>query len=183
VSEHGAELTLSLAGYDTTVFRGLLTLRSDNASARLSVDDFHLKLSSVTPPVEPPVTPPNQQDPNANAFQIIQYVYNSTTPNLATKQGCGLFVEDCCDELHAKMNLGWGHIRKDPAQNQFNGHAVDAIMLLVPSGATSAGVYDIIQNSEAPNAQPAFNLVGPSDPTKWYYPAAPLNQMLRLVPE
>jgi hypothetical protein len=164
VSEHGATVTTEAAGFFPQRLRGFLILRTDG-QARLQVDDW--ELTAVPVPVEPPPT-----DPNMNPLQVINYVYESTKPDLKTKEGCGQFTEDCCKELHDKMHNGWGHIRKEPAQNQWNGHAVDAIMLLVQSGGTAPGIYDIIYSTESPEAKPVFNLAGPSEPEKWYYPAA-----------
>jgi hypothetical protein len=181
-SGHGAEFTLEANGYETLRVRGFLVIEEN--VARLQVDDYTLTLTPVvvTPP---PTTPPPSSgpDPNANPLDIINYVFNSTNPNLSTAAGCGLFTEDCCKELHEKMHPAWGHIRKNPGQNQFNGHAVDAIMLMVPSGGTAPGIYDIIQSSAAPDAKPVFNYVEAPVPDLWYYPAAPIQsgQDLRAI--
>jgi hypothetical protein len=169
---HGAEFTLEAAGYETLRVRGFLVIEED--VARLQVDDYRLTPTPVAPPTTPP-TGEDGPDPNANPLDIINYVFNSTHPNLSTPSGCGLFVEDCVKELHDNMHPAWGHIKKNPGQNQFNEHAVDAMMLMVPSGATAPGIYDIIQDSASPNAKPVFNYVEPPVPELWYYPPAPLS--------
>lgn len=171
-SGHGAEFTLEAQGYETLRVRGFLIIESE--LARLEVDDYKLVLLQSTP--IPPTTPPptTGPDPNANPLDIINYVFNSTNPNLSTVAGCGLFTEDCGKELHEKMHPAWGHIRKNPGQNQFNEHAVDALMLMIPSGGTAPGIYDIIQSSASPDARPVFNYVEPPNPELWYYPPAPI---------
>ena len=167
-SGHGAELIISKEGYEQLRVRGFFVIE-DNV-ARLQVDDY-----TLTPVSVPPTTPPDSgeesdRDPNANPLEIINHVFNSTNPNLSTNAGCGKFTEDCCKELHDTMHPAWGHIKKNPGQNQFNGHAVDAIMLLVPSGGTAPGIYDIIQSSASSDARPVFNYVEPPNPELWYYP-------------
>jgi len=167
--ENGAELTVEMAGYVGMNVRGFLILRSDGV-ARLQVDDYNLVPSGAV--VDPP--DPTGPDPYANPLDILNQVFNSGSFNLSTASGCGLFMEAGCEELHKKMHPAWGHIKKNPGQNQFNGHAVDAIMLLVPSGGTAPGIYDCIQDSASPNAKLVFNYAGPVDNALWYYPAAPL---------
>ena len=180
-SGHGAELLLEANGFNTLRVRGFLVI--DGNTARLQVDDYTLT-EVAAPPVEPPPTEPGEEgpDPYANPLDIINYVFNSTNPNLASGAGCGLFIEDACEALHTMMHPAWGHIKKNPGQNQFNGHAVDAIMLVVPSGSTAPGIYDISQDSASPNAKVVFNYVEPPNPDLWYYPALPpvsLNRYLR----
>jgi hypothetical protein len=65
----------------------------------------------------------------------------------------------------------WGHVAKNPGQNQYHQHAVDAVMLLANAGNTGAGIYDIIYSSASPEAKPAFNYAGPPDYNLWLYPA------------
>lgn len=173
-SQHGAELTLTKSGYSDLRVRGFLVI--DGETARLQVDDYRLTEVPTAPPTTPePPTTGGEANPNANPLDIINYVYNSTHPNLSTASGCGMFTEDVCTELHNGMHPAWGHIKKNPGQNQFNGHAVDAVMLLVPSGGTAPGIYDIIQSSAAPDARPVFNYVEPPVNDIWYYPAAPIS--------
>jgi len=166
-NENGAELTVEKEGYVGINVRGFLVLK--DGVARLQVDDYNLVPADNTDP-----TDPGDVNPNANPIDIINHVYNSTNPNLSTASGCGLFTEDVVKELHEKMNPGWGHVKKEPGQNQFNGHAVDAIHLLVPSGGTAPGIYDIIQSSASPEAKPVFNYADPPDNSLWYYPPAPI---------
>jgi hypothetical protein len=87
------------------------------------------------------------------------------------KEGCGAFTEAACAALNEQHSADWGHIKKDPAQNQYNGHAVDAIMLRATAGVTTPGIYDIIMSTESPDALPAWSYKGPPDLALWYYPA------------
>lgn len=167
----GAVLTITKTGFKEWTARGFLRFYPDTFTARLEVDDAHLTVDDSV--VEPP--DPGQADPYANPMDIINYVFESTKPNLSSAAGCGKFTEDCCEELHTKMHPAWGHIKKNPGQNQFNGHAVDAIMLLVYSGNTPPAIYDIIFSSASPEAKPVFNNAGPAEPTLWYYPPAPIS--------
>lgn len=171
---NGARLVISSPGKVTIEQRGILWLRypemegnfpwTPGQNAAFNTDDFYLQDS--VPPVPVPV-PPSNETPK----EIIDRIYNTGNYNLATKDGCGQFTEACCTELHNKHSAEWGHLRKSGAQNQYNGHAVDAIMLLVQVGETEAGVYDIVISSESPGAKPAFNRVGPPNNLLWYYPA------------
>jgi hypothetical protein len=74
--------------------------------------------------------------------------------------------------LHTESSGYWGHIAKQPGQNQYNGHAVDAVMLPLNIPGTAAGIYDIIFSSVSAEAKPVFNMAGPPEYEKWYYPAA-----------
>jgi hypothetical protein len=86
--------------------------------------------------------------------------------DLTTKEGCGRFTEACCAALHA-VNPLWGHIKKSGAQNQFNGHAVDAIQLLAGEGN---GIFDIIFDSESPSAKAQFIRKGDPEPALFLRP-------------
>jgi hypothetical protein len=44
-----------------------------------------------------------------------------------TRTSCGTFTELVADELY-DMDKGWGLLSKQPGQNQYKGHAVDAII-------------------------------------------------------
>jgi len=102
---------------------------------------------------------------------IVNWTYKHGTFNLGTKEGCGKFTEACCTNLHTTHSALWGHIRKSGAQNQYNGHAVDAVQLSSAVGGTNAGIYDLIFSTESPQAKPTFNPVGDPRPDLWYYPA------------
>lgn len=157
----GAELRIEAPDYLALRVRGFLILDKEDRSARLQVDDYTLTADPTPPPPETYGSPE----------EIITQVYESTHPNLATVEGCGKFTEDVCTALHGHHSQAWGHIDKDPGQNQYNGHAVDAVMLLNNTPDTSAGIYDIIFSSASPEAHPAFNFVSPPNPEDWVYPA------------
>jgi len=160
--QQGATLDITADGYEADQFRGFLKLDTPSMSARLQVDDRKLKQSAAAPAPMPPGSAP---------FDIIMHVYNTTHPQLWTVEGCGKFTEDCCTALHEQSSPYWGHVDKDPGQNQWNGHAVDAVMLVVNIAGTAAGIYDIIFSSASSEAKPVFNFAGPPEPDKWVYPA------------
>ena len=163
----GAVIKINKSGFKEWTARGFLRFYPEGV-ARLEVDDAHLTVDDTVVVPPDPTTP----DPYANPLDIINYVFESTKPNLSSAAGCGKFTEDCCKELHDKMHPAWGHIKKNPGQNQFNGHAVDAIMLLVYSGNTAPAIYDIIFSSASPEAKPVFNRADNVNPELWYYPPA-----------
>ena len=150
--------------------RGILLTDGDPAS--FEFDDFG-ELAVATAPPEPGPEPTPTPDPTADPLAIITAVYEQGEFDLSTKEGNGEYTEAACTALHEQHSPHWGHIRKTGAQNQWNGHAVDAIMTLYPIGATVPGGYDIILNSVSPDASPTFHYAGGPDPTLWYYPAAP----------
>ena len=114
---------------------------------------------------EPEVPPPPDPAPpvNKTAEQIINDVFNATHPNLATKDGCGKFTEDSCTALHEQHSQAWGHIHKFEGQNQYNGHAVDALMLLgeLP-GRAGRGLRP--SSSAAPRPRRSPHSIGPGLP-------------------
>jgi hypothetical protein len=148
-----------------TMFEGRGIVECDATDPYFIYDDIHLQ------PLPAPPQPPPGPDPNADPTAIIDAVYALQDHDLSTHDGCGEFTEDCCTSLHEQQSADWGHIKKNPGQNQFNGHAVDALMLRWPAGNTPAGIYDIIHDSVAPGATPSFNWKGDPDPALWYYPA------------
>jgi len=157
----GALLEIHAEGMVPISLRGILTV--EGKTAYLRVDDFHLQ------PAAPPPSPgPSPFPPSNNPQEIIEWVYAQGNHDLSTHEGCGVFTESCCISLHDYNNQMWGHIRKNPGQNQYNGHAVDAIQCLA---GEFNGIWDIIHDSVSPNATPAFNHKGPADPALWYYPA------------
>ena len=167
---NGCTLRIAAPGYQELRIRGLLVMEEDDCY--LYADDFLLTEASLPPdPEEPPDSGGGDVTPQT-PIEVINGVYGTGRYNLATHPGCGEFTEECCRQLHRLLSRGYGHIKKDPGQNQYNGHAVDAVMLLVNSSTAGAGIYDIIVDSVSPNAHPAFNFVGPPDPNKWYWDEA-----------
>lgn len=172
----GCELNISAPGMSPLRFRARLGF-GENNEAYLLADDFQLIPEKECPPVNPPVDPSN--DEPRTPLEVINMVYLSGAFNLMTHTGCGLFTEACCMELHERFSKSYGHVKKTGSQNQFNGHAVDAVHLLRShpnddGTITEDGIYDIIISSVSPDAQPAFNFAGAADPNLWYYPAAKL---------
>lgn len=170
----GAEVMLNADKMVPVRHRGILMFGENNL-AYLLVDDFQLapeKICPEVPPIPPQPEPPHIDTP----LQAIKEIYNTGRFDLSTKEGCGRFTEECCDQLHSLFSKQYGHLRKTGAQNQYNGHAVDALNLLADhvnhnGTLTPAGVYDIIVSSESADAKPAFNRVGDAVPALWYYPA------------
>jgi hypothetical protein len=155
----GSVLTVAAAGYQSIDHRGIL-----NAGRPcFELDD--VRLVAIPPPPTPPV-----RDQNADPQAICQAIFEAGDYDLSTKEGCGVYTEDCCSALFTDHWYTWGHILKDPAQNQYNGHAVDALQLLTPAGGTEAGIYDIIWSTESPEAKPAWSYKGPPDLNLWYPP-------------
>lgn len=157
--------------------RAILFLESSliKPLAMFAADDFKLVDEKVCPEIPPtpvpippnPIPPPSDLSPE----EIIHRRYATGKYNLKTKEGCGQFTEDCCEDLHIVDSDEWGHIKKSGAQNQYNGHAVDAIQLLHDTKETKAGIYDIIFSSESEDAKPVFNRAGDPNKSLWYYPA------------
>jgi hypothetical protein len=170
---HGARLFISSPGKVQLEQRGALwyddgivQIPFPEGGACLFTDDFRL-VSMPTVPVIPDTHP----DPNKDPFKIIVDTYNPTIHDLTTHDGCGKFTEDCCKALHEQHNITWGHVRKSGAQEQYNGHAIDAIQILMAVTNTPAGTYDIVQSSQSPSAKPSFNRVDDAHQSLWYYPA------------
>jgi hypothetical protein len=168
----GSTLRVSRDGFSPFEARGIL-VSPDAGDAQFILDDIRLQ-----PTPQPVVIPGPIPDPIPDQFPttskdpetIINAIFASRAHNLATKEGCGRFTEACCAALHA-VNPKWGHIKKTGAQNQFNGHAVDAIQLLEGEGN---GIFDIIFDSESPNAKAQFIRKGNPDLTLFFFPAKPI---------
>lgn len=62
--------------------------------------------------------------------------------------GRGAFIEAVVNQLRG-MDARWGHVRKNPGQNQYNGHAVDAINFKCDD-ETTAEIYDIVGGGGTP---------------------------------
>lgn len=171
----GALLEVSADGYVLFSNRGILMVSPGGWDTTFQLDDVHLQAKDSAAPEPEPEPPPvvDWSDP----LTVILWVYEDTHADLSTHEGCGKFTEDCCKVLHNNNSPLWGHIRKNPGQNQYNGHAVDAIMLLAFSGSTPAGIYDIIHDSVSPTASPSFNYKGEPDNNLWYYPPANVGRM------
>lgn len=48
--------------------------------------------------------------------------------NLSTNKGCGEYTEALVADLRAKGHVKVGHLKKNPGQTQYNGHANDAFL-------------------------------------------------------
>ena len=160
---NGAQLNLEAEGKTPLQLRGRLTY-ADDARAFLECDDF--TLVDLPAPPEPPEPPPVT---GSTPLEVINAVYATGAYNLATKTGCGMFTEECCRQLGALWGSPpWGHVAKSAGQNQYNAHAVDAVMSLYGS---DHGIWDIITSSVSTSARPAFNRAGDSNPEIWRPPA------------
>jgi hypothetical protein len=173
---NGCQLDITAEGYTPTKQRGLLKYEGDRAY--LQCDDFRLvKLQTAPPPEPPPVT-------GSTPLEVINAVYATGQYNLATKTGCGMFTEECCRQLGALWGSPpWGHVAKSAGQNQYNAHAVDAVMSLYGS---DHGIWDIITSSVSTSAKPAFNRAGDSNPEIWRpptpLPCQPAGTATRAIP-
>lgn len=165
--DQGSLLHVEAEGYYPFDGRGILV--PDGDMAAFEFDDIHLQ-PVVLPTLPDHPTPPNPADP----LSVIQWVYDGGTGvtfDLLTKGSCGQFTEACALALFRDTKITWGHLLKVPGQNQWNGHAVDAIHQVAVGD--HVGVWDIIQNSESPEARPVFNYAGPDDETMWAAPIPP----------
>jgi hypothetical protein len=99
-----------------------------------------------------------------NHFSVVQQVFAAGSWRLDTREGCGEFTEAVVSALHA-VDPNWGHFRKRPGQEQWNGHAVDAACYRLGSGV------DFIASSQSPTARINW-LVYPDAPPSpdWYAP-------------
>lgn len=122
---------------------------NDNAGnlSTFSVDYDALTDDVLEPPViePPPIDPPEPPMSVPYEFDVVQAV-NAAYPHLLqqnTGASCGEFTERVVWEL-AKTDDKWGHVGKNPGQNQHNGHAIDAVMYRsdIPDN-----VVDIINSS------------------------------------
>jgi len=175
---NGAQLNLEAEGKTPLQLRGRLTY-ADDARAFLECDDF--TLVDLPAPPEPPEPPPVT---GSTPLEVINAVYATGQYNLATKTGCGMFTEECCRQLGALWGSPpWGHVAKSAGQNQYNAHAVDAVMSLYGS---DHGIWDIITSSVSTSAKPAFNRAGDSNPEIWRpptpLPCQPAGTATRAIP-
>jgi hypothetical protein len=171
----GAQLNLDADGKVPLQLRGVLVY-ADATRAYLQCDDFTLA-DLPAPPEPPPVT-------GNTPLEIINAVYATGQYNLATKSGCGTFTEECCRQLGALWGSPpWGHVAKSAGQNQYNAHAVDAVMSLY---GADHGIWDIITSSVSTSAKPAFNRAGDSNPEIWRpptpLPCQPAGTATRAIP-
>lgn len=179
-SGHGCELMILADNKVPYNVRGrLLTLMGEIPEWVYLVDDFRLQDEVECPKLPVPI-PPIPPSLSKTPQELINKIHKSGQYDLSTKEGCGQFTERCVNELHTTFSPSYGHIKKLPAQNQYNGHAVDALNLLnghanLDGTTTQEGVYDIIFNSESHDpdnpSKPVFNRVGPANHSLWYYPA------------
>lgn len=106
-----------------------------------------------------------------NHFSVVQEVYTKglwhKSVDLTTKQGCGEFTEAVVSALHA-VDPNWGHFRKRPGQEQWNGHAVDAACYKLGSGV------DFIASSQSPTARIHWLPYPDAPPSPdWYFTETP----------
>lgn len=154
--------------------RGLI-VPSASGEAKFQLDDIHLQPmpggGTDTGGGGGGQPAPIPSDP----WGIIQWTFANGRFDLRTKQGCGEFTEACALNLYTYNFPLWGHVVKNPGQNQWNGHAVDAVHCL---GGPDTGIWDIIFSSESPEAHPVYNYAGPADPAIWAPPVSAPSRML-----
>lgn len=158
VGSMGAWLELEAPGCMPYKLRGIV--QQAGSSASIAIDDFFLQPTPAEPVPEPPPF-------SGTPAEIIEQVWATGQYELETKEGCGTFTEGVCLALYRCNSPAWGHIRKSGAQNQWNGHAVDAVQCLA---GPDLGIWDVIHDSESENATPSCTYKGPPDPALWYPP-------------
>jgi hypothetical protein len=159
---HGAQLDLEAPNKMPQSMHGRLTYTGDRAY--LECDTFNLVDVPTVPPTPEPEPPPTGPPDSMSAeLDRITWWYATGKYDLTTKPGCGQFTEavalDFC-KYYAIRGALWGHVKKTGAQNQYQGHAVDAIMCLF---GEDDGIWDIIVNSVSSSAHPAYNREGDAD--------------------
>jgi len=83
----------------------------------------------IEPPIDPPIDPPEPEVEIPYEFDDVNAI-DAAYPHLLqqnTRESCGEFTERVILRL-AAQDRNWGHVGKSGAQNQYRGHAVDAIM-------------------------------------------------------
>jgi hypothetical protein len=70
---------------------------------------------------------------------VIDGVFSTWTGDLSSDDGVGKWTEAAVAALHQK-DQRWGHLRKNPGQSQFNGHAVNAALYLSDTPGQSQAV-------------------------------------------
>jgi hypothetical protein len=83
--------------------------------------------------------------------------------------GRGAYTEAAVTAMH-DVDARFGHVDKNPGQNQYNGHAVDAINFKRDDG-TMAEIYDIISGSGGIGWGLAHGGISAANLAKWKYPA------------
>jgi len=109
---------------------------------------------------------------NIPALDIVK-LYNDASGldpdkyDIRTHAGAGRFTEYVIEHSGSE----WGHINKTSGQNQYNGHAVDAIMYRSPVPLYNGLQYqpvDIIFSVDSPEARPQFVPVcAPDNGSRW----------------
>jgi hypothetical protein len=105
-----------------------------------------------------------------NHFEVVQRVWDAGHRG-DSHESSGCFTEAAAYALH-QVDPNWGHLKKNPGQNQVRGHAVDAVLY-----RTTGTAIDIIGGSEEPGAFVAWqpDLVagrGRYTPANWEAPTA-----------
>lgn len=85
-----------------------------------------------------------QNAPNGQAWDLREH--NSQAAN-----GRGMFTEVAVRAMH-DVDARFGHVRKDPGQNQYNGHSVDAVNFKNDDGVT-AEIIDIVAGTESAGSE------------------------------
>lgn len=94
-----------------------------------------------------------------NHFDTVQQVFNAGTWDLESTTGCGLFTEAVVRALRQR-DARWHHLKKNPGQNNYDGHAVDNGLYVVDAPALSIAV-DFVRGSAEAGATIAWT---PDDP-------------------
>ena len=85
-----------------------------------------------------------------NHHRVVEEIFNRGGWDLTTKAGDGVFTEAVLQAL-LDIDPAWCHLRKTGSQNQWNGHAVDAVLY-----RTLGWSVDLIRDSESSQAAPAW---------------------------
>jgi hypothetical protein len=92
-------------------------------------------------------------DQPPNRRNLVDTVFTRGGFDLRTKGGCGLFTEAIVWELEQRESGQWWHLKKSAGQNNWHGHAVDAVL----HGPTGYAI-DVISSSESSSAKPNWHV-------------------------
>ncbi len=113
-----------------------------------------------------------------NGLPTVQAVFDSWPLPLVTVDDIGRFTEAAAVELH-KTDRRFGHLRKNPGQTQYNGHAANAVLYLsdTPGQSTAVDIMRVGVSNPVPRWLEDIPRYGPSD---WFAPVFVPVQTCRL---
>ena len=175
--QQGTTLNVSAPNYLPSRLRGFLVLDSVDSDdvARLQVDDVALDSAGAPPPTTtPPSGPPNPGRYHATAR--LQRDASATVDERGLRHlRRGLLRARCT----AKSSPYWGHVKKFEGQNQYNGHAVDAITWPSTSRAVTPVFTTLFFRRSRPKPSRCSTWPGPPEYEQVVLPGGGCDQVRR----